>query len=162
MNLSIEAARELPGVEEWLNRSKDGDDIGSCFGPPEIVVASNKEVARGRLGLLSLEKWRGSSASSENGVRELFIIESKSTDRRERELEPEATSPLVVLVFDTRSASPLNFCRTDATDGRGIGNRMRFVGVVDAEENDRGSGDTTLIPVLFGDNGDATMGSGIV
>lgn len=39
---------------------------------------------------------------------------------------------------------------------------MRLVGVPDAEEKERGSGETTLIPVEFGDKGDATIGSGMV
>ena len=40
---------------------------------------------------------------------------------------------------------------------------MRFiVGVCDAEANDSASGETTLIPVLFGDRGFATIGAGIV
>lgn len=128
-----------------------------------------RDVGRRRFGLGSSETLEVGVSSFElivDDVLDSRMIESKSTDLRERDDVP--VSSLVRLFPIPSVPAPasilLNLCRIDETDGRETGKCMRFVGVcaADADANDSASGDTTLIPVLFGDRGVATMGAGIV
>ena len=106
-NLSAGVPRRLSGVDEREYLSEDGEAAKSCFGNAETRVVPCKDIARTRLGLSSVEEKNVSERSGLAVVLDSFMIESKSTERLTRELEP--LSPLNTSGVSLDSALALNF-----------------------------------------------------
>ena len=56
----------------------------------------------------------------------------------------------------------LNFLTIEAGVGLELGSLMRLTASEDKPEDDRGSGETTLIPVVFGERGEVIIVAGSV